>query len=375
MTSMPSSKQGTCHLCKHRFPRSDLLPCVTIRPGVSARIEAQASGWRETGRICQSDHTKSEGFESGSRGDAGELNMLVVAAPGGNALSRRGETLTAEEQHTNIEVVVRSLSAISWAGHSLVTYGNSLQVGLFALQGAAYKPDEGYPLDVLGVETELMIGYMIERELENARGQSKPVVTLLTQVIVDPQDPAFQRPSKFVGPVYQQAEAESRANAAGWTIARDGDRWRRVVSSPRPVEIPDWKVLKLLRNQGVIVVCSGGAGIPVVRRGDGTLFGIEAIIDKDAASALFARQLHADALLLLTDVEAVFQGYGQADAVALSSLTPQKARSLGAPSGSMGPKLAAAAGFAETGGFAGIGRLADALAILEARAGTKIARD
>ncbi|WP_149747822.1 carbamate kinase [Rhizobium sp. RU35A] len=302
--------------------------------------------------------------------------MLVVAALGGNALLRRGEALTAEAQRTNIQVAARSLAAIIRAGHRLVvTHGNGPQVGLLALQGAAYKADEAYPLDVLGAETEGMIGYMIEQELENALGHSQPVATLLTQVVVDPKDPAFKKPSKFVGPVYDKTEAERHAKAAGWAIARDGDRWRRVVASPRPVEIPDWKVLKLLLNQGVIVVCAGGGGIPVVRRADGSLFGIEAVIDKDAASALLARQLHADALLLLTDVEAVFQGYGQADAVALSSLTPQKARSLGAPSGSMGPKLAAAAEFAETGGFAGIGRLDDAIAILEARAGTKIARD
>ncbi|EHS52341.1 carbamate kinase [Rhizobium sp. PDO1-076] len=302
--------------------------------------------------------------------------MLVVAALGGNALLRRGEALTAEAQRTNVQIAAKSLAAIIRAGHRLVvTHGNGPQVGLLALQGAAYKPNDAYPLDVLGAETEGMIGYMIEQELENELQHSQPVVTVLTQVVVDPKDPAFEKPSKFVGLVYEKIEAENRAKAGGWSIARDGDRWRRVVPSPRPVEIPDWKVLKLLLDQGVIVVCAGGGGIPVVRRADGSLVGIEAVIDKDAASALLARQLHADALLLLTDVEAVFQGYGETDAVALSRLTPEKARDLGAPAGSMGPKLAAAADFAETGGFVSIGRLDDAIAILEARAGTRIAKD
>ncbi|MCD2175763.1 carbamate kinase [Rhizobium sp. C4] len=301
--------------------------------------------------------------------------MLVVAALGGNALLRRGEALTAEAQRKNVQVVARSLAAIIRAGHRLVvTHGNGPQVGLLALQGAAYKPDEAYPLDVLGAETEGMIGYMIEQELENALDHTRPVATVLTQVIVDPKDPAFGKPGKFVGPVYEQAEAESRAKAAGWTVARDGDKWRRVVPSPKPVEIPDWKVLKLLLDNGVIVVCTGGGGIPVVRRNDGSLLGIEAVIDKDAASALLARSLGADALLLLTDVAAVFRDFGSGNAVAIAELTPEAARTLGAPEGSMRPKLIAAADFAEAGGFAAIGRLEDAEGILNGHAGTRIAK-
>lgn len=301
--------------------------------------------------------------------------MLVVAALGGNALLKRGEPLTAEAQRKNVQVAAQSLAAIVRAGHRLVvTHGNGPQVGLLALQGAAYKPDEAYPLDVLGAETEGMIGYMIEQELENALGHSLPVATLLTQVIVDPLDPAFGKPSKFVGPVYDKTEAEERAKAAGWAIAADGDKWRRVVPSPRPVEIPDLKVLRLLLDQGVIVICAGGGGIPVVRRDDGGLVGIEAVIDKDAASALLAAQLGADALLLLTDVEAVYRDFGGKDAAAIADLTPEEARTLGAPDGSMGPKLTASAEFAETGSFAGIGRLGDAVAILDGRAGTRIVK-
>ncbi|MEC9085270.1 MAG: carbamate kinase, partial [Pseudomonadota bacterium] len=254
----------------------------------------------------------------------------------------------------------------------VVTHGNGPQVGLLALQGAAYKPDEAYPLDVLGAETEGMIGYMIEQELENALGHDRPVATLLTQVVVDPKDPAFEKPTKFVGPVYDREEAERRAEGGSWSIAPDGDKWRRVVASPKPLEIPDMRVLKLLLDQGVVVVCAGGGGIPVLRREDGSMVGIEAVIDKDAASALLASQLGADALLLLTDVDAVYRDFGTDRSRPLSELTVGEARALDMPAGSMGPKLQAACGFAEAGGISGIGRLQDALAILEGSAGTRV---
>ncbi|GGB48484.1 carbamate kinase [Tistrella bauzanensis] len=299
--------------------------------------------------------------------------MLVVAALGGNALLKRGEPLTAEAQRANVARAAEALAGVVRAGHRLVvTHGNGPQVGLLALQGASYKPDEAYPLDVLGAETEGMIGYMIEQALENALDHDRPVATLLTQVVVDRNDPAFGKPTKFVGPVYDRDEAEARARAAGWAIAVDGARWRRVVASPRPVDIPDLRVLNLLLNAGVIVVCVGGGGIPVIRRDDGSLIGIEAVIDKDAASALLARQLGADALLLLTDVDAVYRDFGTENAARIADLTPAEADALGAPAGSMGPKLAAGRDFALTGGFTGIGRLEDALAILDGRAGTRI---
>lgn len=297
--------------------------------------------------------------------------MLVVAALGGNALLRRGEPLTAGAQRANVKIAAESLAGIVRAGHQLVvTHGNGPQVGLLALQGAAYKPDEAYPLDVLGAETEGMIGYIIEQELENALAHDRPVATLLTQVLVDKDDPAFDKPTKFVGPVYDREEAEARAEAAGWQIARDGDKWRRVVPSPSPLEIPDVRVLQLLLDQGVVVVCAGGGGIPVLRREDGSMIGVEAVIDKDAASALLARQLEADALLLLTDVDAIYRNFGTDDAEPLRQLTVADAGELDLPAGSMGPKLTAAASFAQGGGISGIGRLEDAVAILERRAGT-----
>ncbi|MDK8463171.1 carbamate kinase [Marinobacter sp. SS13-12] len=297
--------------------------------------------------------------------------MLVVAALGGNALLRRGEPLTAEAQRANVKVAAESLADIVRAGHQLVvTHGNGPQVGLLALQGAAYKPDEAYPLDVLGAETEGMIGYIIEQELENALDHDRPVATLLTQVLVDKDDPAFKKPTKFVGPVYDKEEAETKAEAAGWHIAQDGDKWRRVVPSPKPLEIPDMRVLQLLLEQGVVVICAGGGGIPILRRDDGSMIGIEAVIDKDAASALLASQLGADALLLLTDVDAIYRNFGKDTAAPIHELTLDEARKLDLPAGSMGPKMAAAGNFAQSGGVSGIGRLEDALAILERRAGT-----
>ncbi|MEJ6657151.1 MAG: carbamate kinase [Pseudomonas sp.] len=299
--------------------------------------------------------------------------MLVVAALGGNALLKRGEPLSARTQRANVRTAAESLAAIIRAGHDLViTHGNGPQVGLLALRTAAYKPDEPYPLDMLGAETEGMIGYVIEQELENALNHERAVATLLTQVVVDQHDPAFDYPTKFIGPVYERVEAESRASALGWHIAQDGDKWRRVVPSPRPLEIPDIRVIQLLLEQNVVVICAGGGGIPIIRRDDGSTVGVEAVIDKDAASALLAQQLNADALLLLTDVDALYQDFGTDSATAIGSLSLSQARALDLPAGSMGPKLTAAADFAEQGAISGIGKLKDALAILQGTAGTRV---
>ncbi|GGB24161.1 MULTISPECIES: carbamate kinase [Rhodobacterales] len=301
--------------------------------------------------------------------------MLVVAALGGNALLRRGEPLTAEAQRTNVAGAADALAQIIRAGHKLViTHGNGPQIGLLALQGAAYKPDESFPLDVLGAETDGMIGYMIEQALENALGHDRAVATLLTQIEVDPRDPAFDRPTKFIGPVYDKAEAERLAEARGWSIAADGAHWRRVVPSPMPSDIPDLKVLQLLLSHDVTLICAGGGGIPVVRRPDGSLIGIEAVIDKDHATALLAHKLGADALLLLTDVAAVFRDFGTDTQAAIRQMSPEDAARLDLPDGSMAPKVAAAATFVSgRDRFASVGRLEDALAMLEGRAGTMIA--
>ncbi|KPP86822.1 MAG: carbamate kinase [Rhodobacteraceae bacterium HLUCCO07] len=301
--------------------------------------------------------------------------MLVVIALGGNALLRRDQSLTAENQRDNARTAARALAEVARAGHDLViTHGNGPQVGLLALQGMAYKPDETYPLDMMGAETEGMIGYLIEQELENALNHDRTVASLLTQVRVDPDDPNFDSPTKFVGPVYEHDEARRVAERHAWSIAQDGEKWRRVVPSPAPVEIPDLKVIRLLLLHGTIVICAGGGGIPVIEKPDGTLTGVEAVIDKDATSALLAKALGADALLLLTDVDGVYKGFGTDAAERIARLTPQEATALDLPAGSMAPKVTAGAQFARGGQrWTGIGKLSDALAIIEGRSGTRIA--
>lgn len=204
--------------------------------------------------------------------------MRLVVALGGNALLRRGEAPTAENQRANVRVAAAALAELVEAGHQLViAHGNGPQVGLLALQAAAWSAEQAYPLDLLGAETEGMIGYLIGQELGNLLPSSQPVATLLTQIEVDPRDPAFAAPSKPIGPIYDKAEAERLAAARGWAIAPDGEHWRRVVASPRPQRILELPVIELLAGQGVIVICAGGGGIPVVQRPDGSLVGVEEI--------------------------------------------------------------------------------------------------
>ena len=299
--------------------------------------------------------------------------MLVVAALGGNALLQRGQPLTAQVQRENVKVAARALAEIVRAGHQLViTHGNGPQVGLLALQNDAYTPGESYPLDVLGAQTAGMIGYLVEQELGNVLQHSCPIVTLLTQVLVDSNDPAFTAPTKYIGPVYTQEEAEQRAAKSGWQIAQDGDKWRRVVASPQPLAIPNIEVIKSLVGHGTVVVCNGGGGIPTVRLADNSLQGVEAVIDKDLSSAFLAKELGADALLLLTDVESVYQDFGTPQAKALRRLTVAEGDIMKVPAGSMGPKIRAASNFAASGGFSAIGRLSDALALLSGEAGTHV---
>jgi len=300
--------------------------------------------------------------------------MLVVIALGGNALLKRGEPLTAENQRANVKRAASAIARVVQAGHRVVVcHGNGPQVGLLALQSAAYKPDQAYPLDVLGAETEGMIGYLIEQELENALPDGPEVATLLTQVEVDPADPAFSYPTKPVGPVYEREEAERVAAARGWAIAPDGDKYRRVVASPLPRHIPDVSIIRLLLDQNVIVICAGGGGIPVIRRADGSLTGVEAVIDKDRAAELLAHDLGAEALLMLTDVDAVYDDWGKPTQKAIRKVLPRDIQAEDFPAGSMRPKIEAACNFVADGGvMAGIGALEDALDILEGRAGTLI---
>ena len=284
--------------------------------------------------------------------------------------------MTEEKQRRNIAMAAAALAPIARDHALVITHGNGPQVGLLALQSAACQASEAYPLDVLDAETEGMIGYLIEQALGNLLPGEKRCASLLTQIEVDPADPAFRHPSKPIGPLFEEDQARQLAAARGWQIARDGGHYRRVVPSPRPKTILELGVIELLVDQGVIVICAGGGGIPTVRRADGSLFGVEAVIDKDLASSLLARELDAGALLMLTDVDAVRTDWGQPGERALRRISPAAIRDYRFAAGSMAPKVEAACEFVEqTGGIAGIGGLADAAAILAGQAGTRIARD
>lgn len=299
--------------------------------------------------------------------------MLIVIALGGNALLKRGESLTMENQRANTKIAAQSIAQVISEGHQvIITHGNGPQVGLLALQGAAYKPDEAYPLDVLGAESEGMIGYLIEQELENVLPSGYKVAMLLTQVEVDPNDSAFCNPLKPVGPIYTKDEAEILSIKHGWTVAADGKNYRRVVASPVPISIPDIPVIELLLKHGIIVICTGGGGIPIVRLSDGKSIGVEAVIDKDKASALLAKKLGADMLLMLTDVDAVYKDWGTPLQSKIRETTTQISK-MPLANGSMKPKVEAACDFVNAiNGKAGIGTLKDALRIIEGTAGTLI---
>jgi carbamate kinase len=298
--------------------------------------------------------------------------MLVVIALGGNALLQRGQSLAATVQLRNIEVAAEAIAQIAHTHQVVVTHGNGPQVGLLALQATAYRAVPPYPLDVLNAETEGMIGYLIEQQLRNQL-PGRQVVTLLTQVEVDANDAAFAQPTKPIGPLYTQAEAEQLAAEQGWAIAADGDAYRRVVPSPEPRRILELATIRLLVEAGALVICAGGGGIPVVITPSGGIRGIEAVIDKDLAAALLAIALNADALLLLTDVDAVYTEWHSPAAQPLPDATPQQLRQYRFTPGSMGPKVEAACRFVEaTQSLAGIGRLEDAASILVGQAGTRV---
>ncbi|WP_440981955.1 carbamate kinase [Shinella sumterensis] len=298
--------------------------------------------------------------------------MKIVVALGGNALLKRGEAMTAENQRANICRAAAALAELVAAGHSLViTHGNGPQVGLLALQSAA-TPEPPFPLDVLDAESAGMIGYVLQQELGNVV-KERLFAAILTQVKVDPLDPAFTTPTKPIGPVYDEATARKLAAERGWTVAPDNNAWRRVVASPKPLEIVESQVLAFLAARGVIAICAGGGGIPVVEREDGSLIGVEAVIDKDFASALLARQLGAEFLLMLTDVDAVYQNWGTLSASPLGFVKTSDLVPGDFPLGSMRPKVEAGADFAtKTGHPAAIGRLEDAIEIIAGVRGTWI---
>lgn len=303
--------------------------------------------------------------------------MRIVIALGGNALLQRGEPMTASAQLANVRIAAKALADLAQDHQIVVAHGNGPQIGLLALQGAAYKPNKPWPLDVLGAETDGMIGYLIEQELMNALPEKSHCATLLSRVEVDPKDLAFETPSKPIGPVYSMDEAAQLARDHGWFIIKEASGGhRRAVPSPLPLRILGLQAIEVLLDADHCVICAGGGGIPVVKNEDGNMEGVDAVIDKDRTSALLALELKADALLLLTDVAAVFQNYGSPDQLEIGETTADALDKLTLPAGSMGPKAAAATAFVRASGkFAGIGQLSDARAILENRTGTRIFAD
>ncbi|MDD1824729.1 carbamate kinase [Photobacterium sp. ZSDE20] len=299
--------------------------------------------------------------------------QTVVVALGGNALLRRGEPLEADVQRRNIETAVKTISEIAKVYNVVLVHGNGPQVGLLALQGLEYKKVNPYPLDVLGNETQGMIGYMLMQEFKNYL-PNRNISCMLTQMTVDPNDPAFADPTKPIGPIYEEAEARELAEKFHWIVKPDGQHFRRVVPSPRPTGIVEHEAITQLIDAGHLVICTGGGGIPV-KKENGKLVGVEAVIDKDMSAAFLAKQLDADALLILTDADAVYLDWGKPTQHALRSTTPSELAMFEFDAGSMGPKIEASCEFIEQGGkVVGIGALEDGLQILQGQAGTNITK-
>jgi carbamate kinase len=305
--------------------------------------------------------------------------MRVVVALGGNALLQRGQPLSAENQRENARAACAALAPVAEGNDLVVSHGNGPQVGLLALQGSAYTEVEPYPLDVLGAQTEGMIGYILQQELGNQLPYDRRLASLLTLIEVDKDDPAFSNPTKPIGPIYTKEQADALAAEKGWAFKPDGDSYRRVVPSPIPQRIFGLEPIEWLLDAGAVVICAGGGGIPVMYVDEQVpagrrLVGVEAVIDKDLASALLAIDLKADALLIVTDVDAVYADWGTPEQHALRHVTPGELRSMDFASGSMGPKVKAACTFAEHGGgIAAIGSIHETQALLRGEAGTTVA--
>ena len=299
--------------------------------------------------------------------------MRVVVALGGNALLRRGQALNAENQRENIRVAAQHLASVHEDHELVIAHGNGPQVGLLALMDAAYTAVDPYPLDVLGAETVGMIGYIIEQELGNIIAFEDHIVTILTQILVDPDDAAFKNPTKHVGPIYDRIEAERLQREKGWTMAPDGEYFRKVVPSPVPQRIIEMNVIRMLVESGITVICAGGGGIPVAYDDNNKLFGVEAVIDKDLASGLLAKGLDAGMFVMLSDVANVYTDFGTKNQRPIRAAHPDVLESMNFASGSMGPKVVGACQFVrETGNNSAIGQLSDLKKIMDGEAGTLI---
>ncbi|MDY6797078.1 MAG: carbamate kinase [Actinomycetota bacterium] len=284
----------------------------------------------------------------------------ILIALGGNALLRAKEKGTAEEQLAHVRETCRHLISIIEGGDSIaITHGNGPQVGNILLQNEIASDQlPPMPLDVCVTESQGMIGYMIQRSMDNHLRQAGieiPVVAIFTQTLVDKDDPAFGDPSKPIGPYYTQGRASELESERGWSMLKVGDRgYRRVVPSPDPLEIIESRAIKQVTDDGIIVIAAGGGGVPVVRHEDGTLHGVEAVIDKDHAAAILARVIGADTLLILTDVEQVYLNYGKPDQQPLDRVSVSEAGQYLEQGqfgkGSMQPKVEAVMDFVRAGG-------------------------
>ena len=305
--------------------------------------------------------------------------MRVVVALGGNALLKRGEPLTAENQSANIQRAAAQLARVALAHELVLTHGNGPQVGLLALQAAAYADISAvaaYPLDLLGAESQGMIGYPLEQALANRLPPERSVVTLVTRTEVDANDPAFAHPTKPIGPVYNEQESQRLAAEKAWTMATDGSHFRRVVASPMPLRILNLQAISWLVDKGALVIAAGGGGIPVARNTEGQMHGIEAVIDKDLCAALLAEALHADCLVIATDVAAIFDHWCEPEQQPIGKISAQALGQKSFAAGSMGPKVQAACQFViATGKRAAIGSLEQIEALVAGTAGTQIDRD
>ena len=298
--------------------------------------------------------------------------MRIVIALGGNALLRRGEEMTAENQRENIRIAAKVLAPIIEKHEVVISHGNGPQVGLLSLQSAAYKEVEEYPLDILGAQTQGMIGYMIEQELGNHLPVEIPIASILTMVEIDPEDPAFSNPTKPIGPIYDEKEARDLAKLKGWNIKQDGEYWRRVVPSPEPHRIFQLRPIHWLLEKGTVVICAGGGGIPTSYKDNGKLEGVEVVIDKDRVSSLLAFELEADLLIMATDTDGVYLDWGGESEKIISKTTPEEISKYSFDKGSMGPKVEAACSFVERSGQrAVIGSLKDIEKMVSGISGTQ----
>jgi carbamate kinase len=307
--------------------------------------------------------------------------VRIVVALGGSAFLRRGQSLSAEHQRANARAACRALAPIALEHELVISHGNGPQVGLLALHGSAYTAVDTYPLDVLGAQTEGMIGYIIEQELGNELPLERPLATLLTMIEVDADDPAFADPSKPIGPLYTAAEAARLEKEKHWAFKPDGASLRRVVPAPRPKRIFEIAAISTLLGQGAVVICAGGGGIPTRYVDDPVpagkrLVGVEGVIDKDLASALLAIDLEADTLVIVTDVDAAYADWGTPQQRPIRHATPESLAAGEFAEGSMGPKIRAACLFVEqTGGRAVIGSIHDTPRLVRGQAGTVVELD